>query len=99
MFKTSLIAAAAAAAAFGLTACDVQKTAEGNVQAPKYEVTKKAEGDVKLPKYDVKGPDVNVTTEKKTIEVPKVDVTTGGEKRQQEGSNTQAMGAAKAESK
>ncbi len=111
MFKTSLIAAAAAAAALGLTACDVQKTAEGNVQAPKYEVTKKQEGNVDLPKYDVKGPDVKVGTtekqvtvpnvdvkaEKKTIEVPKVDVTTGKEKR--EGSDTQSMGAAKAENK
>jgi len=59
----------------GLTACDVKKTQEGNVTVPKYEVEKKQSGDVTLPKYDVKTPDVNVTTEKKVIEVPKVEVT------------------------
>ena len=59
----------------GLTACDVKKTEEGNVTLPKYEVEKKQSGDVTLPKYDVKTPDVNVTTEKKVIEVPKVEVT------------------------
>ena len=59
----------------GLSACDVKKTQEGNVTMPKYEVEKKQSGDVTLPKYDVKTPDVNVTTEKKVIEVPKVEVT------------------------
>ena len=112
MIKTTAITAAAIAAAFGLSACDVQKTQEGSVQAPKYEVTKKQEGDVTLPKYDVKGPDVNVTTtekqvkvpdvdvktENKTITVPKVYVTTAKEKEQQEKS-TQSMGAAPAEKK
>lgn len=106
MSKTILSAALVTAAAFGLAACDVQKTQEGSVQAPKYEVSKTQEGNVQLPKYDVKGPDVNVTTtekqvtvpnvdinaEKKTIEVPKVDVTTAKEKEQ--GSDTRAMGAA-----
>jgi predicted small lipoprotein YifL len=58
-----------------LTACDVKKTQEGNVTLPKYEVEKTQSGDVTLPKYDVKTPDVNVTTEKKVIEVPKVEVT------------------------
>jgi len=28
-----------------------------------------------LPEYDVKGPDVSVTTEPRTVEVPKVKVT------------------------
>lgn len=59
----------------GLAACDVKKTQEGNVTMPKYEVEKTQSGDVTLPKYDVKTPDVNVTTEKKVIEVPKVEVT------------------------
>ena len=59
----------------GLAACDVKKTQEGNVTVPKYEVEKTQSGDVTLPKYDVKTPDVNVTTEKKVIEVPKVEVT------------------------
>jgi len=59
----------------GLVGCDVKKTQEGNVTLPKYEVEKTQSGDVTLPKYDVKTPDVNVTTEKKVIEVPKVKVT------------------------
>jgi hypothetical protein len=59
----------------GLAACDVKKTQEGNVTVPKYEVEKTQSGDVTMPKYDVKTPDVNVTTEKKVIEVPKVEVT------------------------
>ena len=58
-----------------LAACDVKKTQEGNVTMPKYEVEKTQSGDVTLPKYDVKTPDVNVTTEKKVIEVPKVEIT------------------------
>lgn len=59
----------------GLAACDVKKTQEGNVTMPKYDVEKTQSGDVTLPKYDVKTPDVNVTTEEKTITVPKVEVT------------------------
>jgi hypothetical protein len=98
MFKTA-ITAAAVAAAFGLTACDVQKTQEGSVQAPKYEVTKKQEGDVKMPKYDVTAPDVDVnkkettvsvpkvTTEEKKVTVPSVDVKTGGEKKAEQQAN------------
>jgi len=95
MIKTTVTAALVSAAALGLAACDVQKTQEGNVSAPKYEVSKTKEGELNLPKYDVKGPDVNVSTtqkevkvpdvdvktEKKTIEVPKVDVTTAKEKQ------------------
>ena len=76
----------AALAAFGLSACDVQKTQEGNITTPKYEVEKTREGSVTPPKYEVTPPDVKVTekehtievptvqTEKKTIEVPSVDV-------------------------
>lgn len=59
----------------GLTACDVKKTADGNVTLPKYNVEKTQSGDVTLPKYDVKTPEVTVTTEKKVIEVPKIEVT------------------------
>jgi uncharacterized lipoprotein len=74
-----------AAAAFGLAACDVNKTQEGNVTLPKYEKTQ--EGNVTVPKYEVTPPDVKVTTtqkevkvptvktEERTIEVPKVEVT------------------------
>ncbi len=63
-----------------LAACDVKKTQEGNVTMPKYEVEKTQQGDVTLPKYDVKTPDVNVTTEPKVIEVPKVEITPASEK-------------------
>lgn len=92
MFRTTLAIAIVSIGALGLTACDVKKTQEGNVTVPKYEVEKTQEGSVTLPKYDVTAPSVNVTTtektitvptiqaEEKTIEVPKVDVTTGQEK-------------------
>ncbi len=92
MIKTTLVASLVAIGAIGLTGCDVKKTQEGNVTVPKYEVEKKASGDVTLPKYDVTTPDVKVgskdatvtvptiQTEKKTIEVPTIDVTTGKEK-------------------
>lgn len=93
MFKTTATAILVSAAALGLAACDVEKTQEGNVNLPKYDVQKTQEGTAQLPKYDVKTPDVNVTTEKKTIEVPKVDVTTAKEKE------AQSMGAGAAEKK
>lgn len=91
MFKTTVTAALVSAAVLGLSACDVKKTQEGNVNLPKYDVQKTEQGSAQLPKYDVKGPDVNVSTEKKTIEVPKVTVTTPQEKEQ-----GTAMGAARA---
>lgn len=92
MFRTTLAIAIVSIGALGLTACDVKKTQEGNVTVPKYEVEKTQEGSVTLPKYDVTAPSVDVTTtektitvptikaEEKTIELPKVDVTTGQEK-------------------
>jgi hypothetical protein len=84
MLKTALVTASVLAA-LGLSGCDVRKTQEGNVTAPKVEVTKP--GDVTLPKYDVTPPTVSVgstsatvavpkiETEKKTVEVPTVKVT------------------------
>jgi hypothetical protein len=99
MIKTTTIAAFAVASALGLSACDVKKTQEGNITAPKYDVQKTQEGNVTLPKYDVKGPDVSVTkeektvtvptvkTEEKTITVPSVNVTTAKEKEQQAASD------------
>lgn len=59
---------AAVTSALTLAACDVKKTAEGNVTVPKYEKTQS--GDVTLPKYDVTAPEVKVTKETKTVEVP-----------------------------
>lgn len=72
MLKKSLTVAAATFFAFGLTACDVKKTAEGDVNLPKYEVQKTQEGSAKLPQYDVKTPDVAVKTEEKKVEVPTI---------------------------
>ena len=94
MLKTTIAAAVVSICAAGLYGCDVQKTQEGNVTVPKYEVEKKASGDVTLPKYDVTTPDVkvgskettvtvpnvDVNAEKKTIEVPTVEVKTAKEK-------------------
>jgi hypothetical protein len=80
-----IIAVATLGMALALTACDVKKTADGNVTMPKYEKTQS--GDVTLPKYDVTAPKVEVTkeektvtvptvkTEEKTIEVPKISIT------------------------
>jgi hypothetical protein len=66
----SILALAAIGIAFTLAACDVKKTAEGNVTLPKYEKTQS--GDVTLPKYDVTAPKVEVTEEKKVVTVPTV---------------------------
>lgn len=94
MFRATLAIAFVSLGALGLAACDVKKTQEGNVTVPKFEVNKTKEGDVTLPKYDVTPPTVSVTTapttltvptikaEEKTIEVPKVEVTTGKEKNE-----------------
>lgn len=73
-----------------MTACEVEKTEEGEVpkisvdggQLPKYEINKTQEGrmpdvDVdagKVPEYDVKGPDVEVGTETREVTVPTVDI-------------------------
>ncbi len=92
MLKTSFSIALVSLSAYGLSACDVKQTQEGKVDMPNYEVTKKKEGDVTLPQYDVKTPDVAVTKEEKsvevptvkkeerTVEVPKVEVTPAKEK-------------------
>jgi len=94
MRKTILAAAIVSFGALGLTACDVKKTQEGNVDIPKYEVEKTQSGSVTPPKYEVTTPDVKVgtaekqvtvptvKTEERTINVPTVDVTTGKEKQE-----------------
>jgi len=96
MFKNALAISIVAAGVLGLSACDVKKTQEGHVQAPKYEVEKTQQGSVQLPKYDVTTPDVQVgskdatvtvpkvETEKKTIQVPTVGVKTAKEKEQEQ---------------
>ncbi|MCY7319421.1 MAG: hypothetical protein LH617_11975 [Ramlibacter sp.] len=91
MFRATLAIAAVSIGAFGLAACDVKKTQEGNVTVPKFEVEKTKSGDVTLPKFEVTAPSVSVTTTEKTItvpvmkteekkiELPKLEVTTGKE--------------------
>lgn len=73
-----------------LTACEVEKTGEGEIpkvsvdggQLPKYEIQKTQEGrlpDVdidagKAPEYDVKTPDVEIGSETREVTVPTVDI-------------------------
>jgi hypothetical protein len=65
MTKTTTIAALAAVAALGLSACDVKKTQEGSVTVPKYDVKKTQDGNVTVPKYDVTTPDVKSAARKR----------------------------------
>jgi hypothetical protein len=58
-----------AAACFGLAACDVDQTQEGELP----DVDVNATGG-EMPEYNVEGPEVNVGTENVTTEVPTVDV-------------------------
>lgn len=58
---------AATGFALSLAACDVDQTEEGDM--PEVNV----EGG-NLPEYDVDAPDVDVTMEERTVEVPVVDV-------------------------
>jgi len=92
MLKKSTYAILLALSAVGLSACDVDKTQEGNVKLPEFEVKKTQEGNVTPPKYEVTPPDVTITqkertvevptieTEKKTVEVPSIDVDPAKEK-------------------
>ena len=61
-----------------LIGCDVDKTQEGRM--PEVEVTDEGQ----LPKYDVDGPEVEVGTTTKEVEVPDVDVDVHTEKKQME---------------
>lgn len=69
------------AIAFGVAACDVQKTQEG--QLPDVEVK-----GGQVPKYDVDVGEVEVGTEKKEITVPTIDVQTPSEERAEERTGT-----------
>ena len=59
----------AAASCFALAACDVDQTKEGNLP----DVDVNASGG-ELPEFEVEGPQVNVGTENKVVQVPTVDV-------------------------
>lgn len=65
--KKSIALVAAATLAFGLAACDVDQTEEGELP--------EIEGG-NLPEYDVEAPDVDVGTKEVTVEVPTIDVDT-----------------------
>ena len=70
---------AVAALALPLVACTVKKSGEGELtkveggKLPEYEV-KPAEVQISSTPVEVTVPDVDINTEKKTIEVPKVEV-------------------------
>jgi soluble P-type ATPase len=70
--KRNITAALLAPLAIGLAACDVDQTKEAEL--PEVEV----QGG-QVPEFDVETADVDVGTEKKTIEVPDVDVTMPGD--------------------
>ena len=100
--KTSAAVAAAAfaVALAGLAGCHVEKKQDGDVTLPKYEVQKTQDGNVTVPKYEVTPPSVEmgasqaqvtvpkVTTEKKTVDVPTLDVKSGAERKAEEQQNS-----------
>ena len=57
------------ASCFAMAACDVDQTKEGEMP----DVDVNASGG-QLPEFNVEGPEVNVGTENKTVQVPTVDV-------------------------
>ena len=77
-------------AMLALAGCEVEKTEEGEMpqvdveggNLPEYEINKTEEGEMpdvdveggNLPQYDVEGPDVDIGTTTKEVEVPTVDV-------------------------
>lgn len=63
------IAALMLASCLTLGACDVDQTKEGELP----DVDVNASGG-QVPEFNVEGPDVNIGTENKVVEVPKVDV-------------------------
>ncbi len=77
MLKSTWAVALIAAGALSLTGCDVKKTQEGKYEVTPPDVTVgKTEKQVTVPKV--------VEGEKKTIEVPTLDVKTAKEKEQEQ---------------
>jgi hypothetical protein len=74
-FKNLLAIAFAGILAFGMVACTVEQTEEGNL--PEYEVEQTEEGN--LPEYDVDAADVDIEMETREIQVPDIDVTPADE--------------------
>lgn len=73
MLKKSAIAALLGFSVLGLAACDVDQTREADVNLPEYEVEQTEGASVTTPQVDVTPPDVNVTEEQKTVEVPTIE--------------------------
>jgi hypothetical protein len=73
----TIITAIAALGCVGLAACDVDKTKNGAMP----DVDVNVSGG-QLPEYNVQGPDVNVGTENKTVQVPTVDVNLPNDNKQ-----------------
>lgn len=74
MLNQYVVAGLVTIGTMGLSACDVDKTREGNITMPEYEVKKTQEGDVTVPKFDVNAPEVNVIPKEKVIEVPTIQM-------------------------
>lgn len=88
--KTIPTTIAAIMMAMTMSACEVEKTQEGELpevsaeggQMPDYEVTQTQEGELpdvdvsggEMPEYDVETPDVEVGTEQREVSVPTVDI-------------------------
>ena len=66
-----------ASSCLALAGCDVDQTKEGELP----DVDVNASGG-QLPEYNVEGPDVNIGTENKTVQVPTVDVDVPAENEQ-----------------
>lgn len=73
----TIIATMLAAGCITLAACDVDQTKEGEMP----DVDVNASGG-QLPEFNVEGPEVNVGTENKTVQVPTVDVDVPAENEQ-----------------
>ena len=72
----TIVTLLAGAGCLMLGACQVSKTQNG--QMPNVDVNVSGG---QLPEYNVQGPEVNVGTENKTIQVPTVDVKTPKDKK------------------
>lgn len=69
MLNRKILVAMAIASAFALSACEVEKTQEGELP----DVDVDVEGG-QLPRYEVDAPDVDVEMEERTIEVPTIEI-------------------------
>ncbi len=78
--KKAAFVAVALTSMFALSACDVEKTQEGEM--PEVEVT-----GGQLPAYDVETAEVEMGTETRVIEVPTAEIKSADEVRAEEAAN------------